>query len=91
MSDTEIATATEGLYLDDLHVGQCFTSHKHVVSEKQINAFAREFDPQPFFVRARVFLSHKEFGCDLALPRARLRCRKLAIGWLAHKSSLRCG
>jgi len=52
MSETEIATATEGLYLDDLHVGQRFTSHTHVVSEEQINAFAREFDPQPFHLDA---------------------------------------
>jgi acyl dehydratase len=52
MSETEIATAMEGLYLDDLHVGQRFTSHTHVVSEEQIKAFARDFDPQPFHLDA---------------------------------------
>jgi acyl dehydratase len=52
MSETEIATPTEGLYLDDLYVGQRFTSHTHVVSEDQIKAFAREFDPQPFHLDA---------------------------------------
>ena len=36
------------LYLDDLRVGQRFTSRAHVVDEAQIKAFAREFDPQPF-------------------------------------------
>jgi acyl dehydratase len=36
------------LYLDDLHIGQCFTSGTHVVDEEQIKAFARQFDPQPF-------------------------------------------
>ena len=36
------------LYLDDLHVGQAFTSAVHVVDEDQIKAFARQFDPQPF-------------------------------------------
>src|SRR6202023_2807571 len=36
------------LYLDDLRIGQSFTSGTHVVDEEQIKAFARQFDPQPF-------------------------------------------
>jgi acyl dehydratase len=52
MSETDIANPREGLYLDDLHVGQRFTSHTHLVSEEQIKAFAREFDPQPFYLDA---------------------------------------
>jgi acyl dehydratase len=48
MSETDISTPREGLYLDDLHAGQRFSSQAHVVSEEQIEAFAREFDPQPF-------------------------------------------
>jgi acyl dehydratase len=36
------------LYLEDLQVGQRFTSGTHVVDEAQIKAFARQFDPQPF-------------------------------------------
>jgi len=36
------------LYLEDLHVGQRFTSDTYVITEKQIKAFAEEFDPQPF-------------------------------------------
>jgi acyl dehydratase len=36
------------LYLDDLQIGQRFTSGTHVVREEQIKAFARQFDPQPF-------------------------------------------
>src|ERR1700736_6242975 len=36
------------LYLDDLQIGQRFTSGTHVVDEEQIKAFARQFDPQPF-------------------------------------------
>lgn len=36
------------LYLDDLHVGQRFTSGTHKVDEAQIKSFARQFDPQPF-------------------------------------------
>ena len=37
-----------GLYLDDLHVGQRFTSATHTIDEAQIKAFAVQFDPQPF-------------------------------------------
>ena len=36
------------LYLDDLQVGHRFTSRTHAIDERQITAFAREFDPQPF-------------------------------------------
>lgn len=37
-----------GLYLDDLSVGQRFTSGSHAIDEAQIKAFAGQFDPQPF-------------------------------------------
>src|ERR1700722_16474589 len=36
------------LYLDDLQVGQRFTSGSHQIDEEQIKAFAKQFDPQPF-------------------------------------------
>jgi acyl dehydratase len=36
------------LHLEDLRVGQTFTSGTHEVDAAQIKAFAREFDPQPF-------------------------------------------
>ncbi len=35
-------------YLDDLRVGQKFTTGTYVMDEARIKAFAREFDPQPF-------------------------------------------
>ncbi len=38
----------ELLYLEDLHVGQRFTSATYVMEESRIKAFAAEFDPQPF-------------------------------------------
>jgi acyl dehydratase len=40
--------ASHRLYLDDLHVGQRFTSANHTIDETQIKAFAAQFDPQPF-------------------------------------------
>jgi len=40
--------ATERLYLDDIKIGQRFTSGIHALDAEQIKAFARQFDPQPF-------------------------------------------
>jgi len=40
--------ANRHLHLDDLHVGQRFVSDAHALDEKQVIAFARRFDPQPF-------------------------------------------
>ena len=37
-----------GLYLDDLKVGQSFTSGTYVMDAARIKEFAAEFDPQPF-------------------------------------------
>ncbi len=37
-----------GLYLEDLYVGQRFTSGSYRMDEERIKAFAEEFDPQPF-------------------------------------------
>jgi acyl dehydratase len=43
------ATATIApRYLDDLHVGDSFTSGEHAMDAAQIIAFATQFDPQPF-------------------------------------------
>jgi acyl dehydratase len=35
-------------YLDDLRVGQRFSSGEHVLDATQIKAFAAQYDPQPF-------------------------------------------
>src|SRR5262249_61312419 len=37
-----------GLYLEDLHVGQRFTSDIYQMEQERIMSFASEFDPQPF-------------------------------------------
>lgn len=36
------------LFLEDLSVGQTFTSPTHALDAAQIKAFASQFDPQPF-------------------------------------------
>ena len=36
------------LYLDDLHVGQRFTSGDYEMTEARIRSFAADYDPQPF-------------------------------------------
>ena len=40
--------AGDPYYLDDLHVGQRFSSASHTLDAAQIKAFAAQFDPQPF-------------------------------------------
>ena len=40
------------LYLEDLHVGQRFTSGTHALDEDEVIAFASQFDPQPFHLDA---------------------------------------
>ena len=42
----------ERLYLDDLAVGNVFTSGTHAMDAAQIHAFASQFDPQPFHLDA---------------------------------------
>ncbi|MGA3040807.1 MAG: MaoC family dehydratase [Bryobacteraceae bacterium] len=55
------ASETPGpLYLEDLYVGQRFTSGAYRVDEERIKSFAAEFDPQPFHLddaaaRASIF------------------------------------
>jgi acyl dehydratase len=44
----KVSKEHDRLYLDDLRIGQRFTSGTHVVDEVQIKTFARQFDPQPF-------------------------------------------
>ena len=43
-----LKSPAERLYLEDLHVGQRFTSAPHQLDSEQIKRFAAEFDPQPF-------------------------------------------
>jgi acyl dehydratase len=38
----------DGLFLEDLHVGQRFSSGSHTIDKAQIREFASQFDPQPF-------------------------------------------
>jgi len=48
MTRDDDARADGRLYLEDLSVGQRFTSGTWAVDQAQIKAFAGEFDPQPF-------------------------------------------
>lgn len=45
---TAFAPTQPPLYLDDLVVGQRFTSAEHPLDAQQIIDFANQFDPQPF-------------------------------------------
>jgi acyl dehydratase len=48
MANADASDRGKRYYLDDLHVGQRFTSATHEIDAAQIKAYAREFDPQPF-------------------------------------------
>jgi acyl dehydratase len=67
----------EQLYLEDLQVGQRFTSGTHRMEESRIKAFAAEFDPQPFHLdesaaRASVFGGLAASGWHTAAASMRL-------------------
>ena len=48
--EMSLQNASTALYLDDLSVGQQFSSASLTVTADAIRAFAREFDPQPFHI-----------------------------------------
>src|SRR4030095_14969149 len=52
MANSNQAEPTKTFHLDDLQVGQRFTSATHRIDEEQIKTFARQFDPQPFHLDA---------------------------------------
>jgi acyl dehydratase len=69
--------STEKLYLEDLQVGQRFTSGTYLMEESRIKEFAAEFDPQPFHLdeaaaRASVFQGLAASGWHTAAVAMRL-------------------
>ena len=78
MTQTREPAAEDRLYLDDLHVGQRFTSATYVVDASEITAFARQFDPQPFHLdkdkaRDTLFAGLAAFGWHTAAITMRLQ------------------
>src|SRR5579872_2949170 len=47
-AQAKVVSPAKTFYLDDLHVGQKFTSGTYRMDEGRMKAFAAEFDPQPF-------------------------------------------
>ena len=77
------------LYLEDLQVGQRFTSGTYLMEESRIKEFAAEFDPQPFHLdetagRASVFKGLVASGWHTAAVAIRL----LATGGLPIANGL---
>ena len=60
-------------YLEDLKPGQAFESRRHAITQDEIVAFAREYDPQPFHV-------------DPAAAKSSFFGRLIASGW--HTAAL---
>jgi acyl dehydratase len=79
----------ERLYLDDLRVGQRFTSGSYVMEAARIKEFAAEFDPQPFHLdeaaaEASVFKGLAASGWHTAAAAMRL----LVTGGLPFASGI---
>jgi acyl dehydratase len=73
----QTSNKVQRLYLEDLHVGQKFTSGTHYMDEARIKAFAEEFDPQPFHLddaaaRTSVFAGLAASGWHTAAVAMRL-------------------
>jgi acyl dehydratase len=67
----------EQLYLEDLAIGQRFTSETYVMEAERIKEFAAEFDPQPFpidesAVKASIFKGLAASGWHTAAAAMRL-------------------
>jgi acyl dehydratase/ribonuclease HI len=58
---TKPLTPAKVLYLDDLHVGQKFSSGTYRMEAARIKSFAAEFDPQPFHLDEEA-ARHSVFG-----------------------------
>ena len=74
---TQANDREKGLYLEDLHIGQRFTSDTYQITEAQIKAFAQEYDPQPFHLeeaaaKASVFAGLAASGWHTAAIAMRL-------------------
>ena len=72
------------LYLDDLQVGQRFTSRTLRVDEAEIKAFASQFDPQPFHLdenaaKASLFSGLVASGWHTAAMTMRLLVEELPL------------
>jgi acyl dehydratase len=77
MNESDKPLEQTQLYLDDLYVGQRFTSGTYVMEEARIKEFAAEFDPQPFHLdetaaKASVFKTLVASGWHTAAVAMRL-------------------
>jgi acyl dehydratase len=84
-----VSVETDRLFLDDLQVGQRFTSGPYLMEESRMKEFAAEFDPQPFHLdetagQASVFKGLVASGWHTAAVAMRL----LATGGLPIANGL---
>jgi acyl dehydratase len=84
MTATDPPRAAGLLYLDDLQVGQRFTSEAYALDEVQIKSFAAQFDPQPFHLdneaaKGTLFASLAASGWHTAAITMRLLVQSVPI------------
>jgi acyl dehydratase len=79
----QVTERPAALYLEDLHVGQRFTSGLYYMGESGIKTFAAEFDPQPFHLDDAVALNSIFRGLSASgWHTAAVTMRLLVIGGL---------
>ena len=77
------------LYLEDLHIGQRFTSGTYVMEETKIKEFAADFDPQPFHLDATAAQSSLFKGLAASgWHTAAIAMRLLVSGGLPHANGI---
>lgn len=81
--------STPFYYFEDMTVGRTLDLGSKTVSEPEIIAFAREFDPQPFHIDPEA-AAHSIFGGIIASGwhTCGMAMRLLVDGLLAHSASL---
>lgn len=74
------------LWFEDLHVGQCFVSRDYEMTQQEIVAFARRFDPQLFHLDAEAakqtfFEGLAASGWHTASVTMRLLAESVPLAW----------
>jgi acyl dehydratase len=78
--------AQDALWYEDLQVARCFVSREYEITQQEMVAFARRFDPQPFHLdpeaaKATFFGGLAASGWHTAAVTMRLVAESLPLAW----------
>lgn len=85
-NEPKTCSSTSVIWFDDLHVGRCFVSRDYEMTQHEIVAFARRFDPQMFHLDAEAarqtfFGGLAASGWHTASVTMRLMAESLPLAW----------